>query len=605
MNALATAISGALIHFVWQGAIVGLVLWVTLFVLKKRSADSRYAAACAALALMAVLPVVTAWRLYGRSVAPNAGPVLSQSFSQIFSAAAPAGIHSLQAVLLAWLQSWALPVWSIGVVLFSARLVVGYGHALRLRRRGDPSGEAVLGVVRRLAKAMRVRRPIRVLMSSLTDTPSVVGWLRPVILLPAAALIGLSPLQLEAILAHEIGHIKRYDYLVNMLQMLAETLLFYHPAVWWASRQIRVERELCCDDLAVQFSGNALRYARALTRLEKLRLTTPGVAMASTGGPLLFRIQRLAGIDTNKCGPARLPVVMAIALGLVCMALNVGWMRAQDAPGVRVDLGAGAVIHRTPVPYPDPAQRKGITGTVQLEVTLDSDGNAADAHVLSGPQELRKASLESVLNWHFTADAARSTRLVSISFSEQGKQVQVSEPEAGKSFFQFLGKSVVVMPDAQEPQTLEAAQARLAQRQQMESEIKQTRSQIEQANRNGEPEAAAALAAKVQSLQRQLEEIPLQGWAGNLLEQSRANSRRAELNGRSLKAINTGGLDESVRPDFLSRLPVRVGDTLSPQLIEQTTAAVRSFDEHLNAEFVGTGDGQAELRIIVRNEERR
>src|SRR5262249_16695356 len=158
---------------------------------------------------------------------------------------------------------------------------------------------------------MRVSRRIAVLISEMTESPSVVGWIRPVILLPTATLMGLTPLQLEAILAHEIGHIRRYDYLINMLQMVVETLFFYHPAVWWISRRIRVERELCCDDLAVRFSGNALRYARALTTLEKLRSRVPRVAMASTGGPLLYRIQRLVGVPTKEYGASRFPTVIA------------------------------------------------------------------------------------------------------------------------------------------------------------------------------------------------------------------------------------------------------------------------------------------------------
>src|SRR5205823_1634405 len=185
-------------------------------------------------------------------------------------------------------------------------------------------------------------------------------------------------------------HIKRYDYLVNMFQMLIETLLFYHPAVWFTSKRIRLERELCCDDLAVRFSGNALRYARALTTLEKLRLRTPSVAMASTGGPLLYRIQRIAGVAGKEYGPSRLPAVLAISLGVLCFALNVNWVRGQDAPGVTVDLGSSSVIHRTPVSYPEAVQKQGIAGTIQVEVKLDDTGNVADARVLSGPEELRK-----------------------------------------------------------------------------------------------------------------------------------------------------------------------------------------------------------------------
>jgi TonB family protein len=607
MTTLATAVSGALIHFVWQGSIVGLVLWAVLLALSKHSARSRYAASCAAMALMAVLPVVTAWRLYGRSAAARSGRELLASFSLAIQTV-PAGTHPQQAMWLAWLQFWALPVWSVGVLLCSARLVLGYQHAFRLRRCGSPAGVTVAAVVNRLANVMGVYRPIRVLMSSITDTPSVVGWLRPVILLPAATLIGLTPLQLEAVLAHEIGHIKRYDYLVNMLQMLAETLLFYHPAVWWTSKRIRVERELCCDDLAVQFSGNALRYARALTTLEKLRVGTPGVAMASTGGPLLYRIRRLAGLNTKEYGPSRLPAVLAAGLGLFCIALNVSWVRAQDAQGVNVDLRGSPIIHRSPVAYPEVAAKKGITGTVQLEVTLDADGNVADAHVLSGPAELRKASLESVLNWHFAADAARSTRLVDIGFSDQGKQVQVTSPPAPPF------TAVVVQTDGTGTARLEfqadAQQKQseaLTRRQKLERAMDQTKAQIAEADRNGEPDSMKSkLQAEFQELRREFESTPMPQRSVEAFRGIRVGEAGPrEIAGRPLRAIDASRLPESVRNDLLSKLPVRVGEPLSLQLIKLTEAAVRGFDEHLRYEFVATPDGQADLLIIVPGSERR
>jgi TonB family protein len=612
MTALSTAISRALIHFVWQGSIAGLVLWATLFALRKRSPNSRYAVSCAALALLAFLPIVTTWRLYAQPAAANAGQELLAAFSQVMNTI-PAATQSPQRVWLAWMQIWTLPVWSLGVLLFSARLVLGYQHAFRLRRRGTQAGETVTRVVNRLASTIGVRRPIQVLVSSISDTPSVVGWLRPVILLPTATLMGLTPLQLEAVLAHEIGHIRRYDYLVNMLQMLAETLLFYHPAVWWTSRQIRVERELCCDDLAVRFSGNALRYARALTTLEKLRLTTPGVAMASTGGPLLYRIQRLAGINAKESGPSRLPALFAVALGILCLALNITGIRGQDAPGVNVDLGSSSIRHRTPVVYPEAAAKKGITGTVQLEVKLDDDGNVSDAHVLSGPEELRKTSLASVLNWHFAPDAARATRLVNISFSDQGQQVQVREtdnrltqgvvgPFVARSF-NYQGQAVTVLEQAQNID-------RLTRRQQLERDMAKAKVQIAEARNSGAPESALLeLAARLQEMQREFEATPLPD-NGNLTAyyQSLGQSalKRAELlNGRVLKAINTGTLSESARNDLLARLPVRIGDPLSPVVLKQTETAVHGFDEHLNGEFIATDDGQAELRIIVPGVERR
>jgi HEAT repeat protein len=141
-------------------------------------------------------------------------------------------------------------------------------------------------------------RPVLLLESALVRVPTVIGWLRPFILLPVGALTGLTTRQLEAIIAHELAHIRRHDYLINLLQAVVETLLFYHPAVWWVSRRIRQEREHCCDDLAVAVCGDPLIYARALLEMEQLRAAGPQLAMAANGGLLMNRIQRLVGAQT-------------------------------------------------------------------------------------------------------------------------------------------------------------------------------------------------------------------------------------------------------------------------------------------------------------------
>jgi len=115
---------------------------------------------------------------------------------------------------------------------------------------------------------------VRLLISALVQVPTVIGWLRPVVLVPVGALSGLPAEYLEALLLHELAHVRRHDYLVNILQSVAEALLFYHPAVWWVSGHIRAERELCCDDVAVAVSGDALTYARALAHWNR----TPGAS---------------------------------------------------------------------------------------------------------------------------------------------------------------------------------------------------------------------------------------------------------------------------------------------------------------------------------------
>jgi TonB family protein len=689
MTVLAQALSRSLIHFIWQGSVVGLLLSITLLPLRRQSAKARYVVSCLALAVLAILPVATTWFLYDQSIpAQNAGSALA---SPAAAPASPSAATQLPAPWLASLQSWALPVWSIGVVVFSLRLLWGYVHVWTLGRRGRRADEAIQQTVFRLASQMRIGRPIRVLISSMSDSPSVVGWVRPIILLPAATLIGLTPVQLEAILAHELAHIKRFDYLVNILQMLAETLLFYHPAVWWTSRRIRIERELCCDDLAVGSCGDAVSYARALSTLERLRLMAPSVVMSSTGGPLMYRIQRLVGGASHEYGPSRMPAIFAVTLGLLCLALNVNWIqgkpqtavakqelaRAQnpivrDAPGVTVDLAASSVIHRTPVGYPESARKQGVAGTVQIEVTLDSSGEVADAKVLSGPEELRRAALQSVLNWHFTSDAGRSTRLVNISFQPPAPGTEqtfvITDADGGTRSFaiehavQDNGEFVLqaeralkvaqaqleaqrkngepdqvrqaeaitqmqielVRRQAEASQAFVEAQARIqtdqASRAETEARMQELKLRMldEQARQDDEKaRASAATLAQRRALEAQMAEIKARMNAdpsqrAELEANLRAvqamleatpfprQNRLGALVGHAIKSISTPNLPASVRNELLARLPVREGDVLSEQTIEQTRAAVRNFDEHLEVGFVNTrADDQVEIRIMA------
>jgi TonB family protein len=437
MTALAQALSAALLHFIWQGTLVAFLLWITLSMLRNRTANQRYAASCAALALMAALPALTVWIIYRQ---PGAVPI-----SAVISAAVPASIQGAarmarESALLEWVamcRQWALPVWSVGVLVFALRLVLGCRHVAALRRLGQAAEGRIAEMVSLLARRMKAGGHIRVLISNVAESPSVVGWLRPAILLPAATLAGLEPEQLLAVLAHEIAHIRRHDYLVNLAQTMVETLLFYHPAVWWVSARIRHERELCCDDAAVAVCGNAISYARALTSLERLRGVTPRLALGSTGGSLLYRIQRLAGVRP-EIGPSKLPGMAVLALALACFATTVHWAKAQPMAqqqpiaeewGITVS-STGEVLHRGRVPYPEATYKNGIQGTVTLEATLDQSGNVADAHVLSGPPELRKTALQSVLQWQFANGRTGETQQVSITFQQDPRaQAQLRPPD--------------------------------------------------------------------------------------------------------------------------------------------------------------------------------
>lgn len=223
-----------------------------------------------------------------------------------------------------WLQAavpWLVAGWVLGVVLLSGRLAVGW---LRLRRTCAGCGEALevrLGArLRELQHRLRLSRPARVVQSALVQVPTLLGWFRPVILLPASTLTGLSPVQLDLILAHELAHLRRWDHWVNLFQLAVETLLFYHPAVWWVSRRVREDREHCCDELAVAVCGNRLAYAQALATLEELRQTPAKLALTAADGSLLARIRRILSLPDDERGGGRLSAAgVALVVGGLLM----------------------------------------------------------------------------------------------------------------------------------------------------------------------------------------------------------------------------------------------------------------------------------------------
>jgi beta-lactamase regulating signal transducer with metallopeptidase domain len=313
MSAIATA--QALMHFLWQGALVGLAAWVALSLLERAKASTRYAVALGALLLMAVLPFATAFRLAGDL--PRPAPAALQAApaaAPVVSASGTAGGAATARTFGASLLPWIFNLWLAGVAALSLVHLGGFRRVRHLSRQGRPVEERLQALARDLGHGLRIRRAVDLLESAAVSVPATVGWLRPVVLVPASALTGLTPRQLEAILAHELAHVRRHDYLVNLFQTAVETLLFYHPAVWWVSAQVRRERENCCDDLAVTVCGDRLGYARALVELEGLRAAAPRLALAATGGSLADRVRRLLA-PPNR--PSRRPW----AAGLLALAL--------------------------------------------------------------------------------------------------------------------------------------------------------------------------------------------------------------------------------------------------------------------------------------------
>jgi beta-lactamase regulating signal transducer with metallopeptidase domain len=313
----------ALVHFLWEGVALAALLSAALAM--TRRASTRYALAVGTLLLMVATPVATYFVVRGASaIAPIAADATAATQSQPASASVQAYIAALPAHIARAatknvrpdLLFWLVQVWMAGVLLLSLRNLGGLVLIERLRRKESvPVGEALLEKCLALQRRLRLDRVIRYCECHRLDAPAVIGWFRPVVLLPATALTGLSEEQLSAVIAHELAHIQRLDSFVNLFQVAVETVLFYHPAVWWVSRKIRMERENCCDDAAIQVSGDALQYARALTAMAERRVA-PTLAMAVNRSPLEARVMRLLGLEKLGTGLR----TAGLAASVLCLA---------------------------------------------------------------------------------------------------------------------------------------------------------------------------------------------------------------------------------------------------------------------------------------------
>jgi beta-lactamase regulating signal transducer with metallopeptidase domain len=372
MTALTTsptiqALAWTLVHFLWQGAALGLAVFLWLRVWRP-TAQARYAGGIVALAALLAAPVATfAWLarslpdLRVEPVALPAGPPAGAvGVGRVPAApltASPgldtpgtrseAGEVAAVAVVTAW---------ALGVLLLSVRLTGGWILARRLvAGAAMPAAADVHAVAAVVARRLGLTRAVRVVESPAVSVPMLVGWARPVVLFPASALSGLSAEQVEALIAHELAHVRRHDYLVNILQSLVDTLLFYHPAVWFVSREVREAREQCCDDLAIGVCDPVV-YASALADLAAMS-GTPRLALAATDGSLVRRVRRILGQPRADCGPG------VTWLGVLSVALVTGAVMPAA-------LGSAA----TGQPDMDGVQRAGSEGRSIGSVTGIDEG---------------------------------------------------------------------------------------------------------------------------------------------------------------------------------------------------------------------------------------
>ena len=310
----------ALVHFIWQGAAIAAS--AALAMRWCRGARARYAIGMGALTLMLAVATLT---LFG---APASMALPAASF--VF-------LPSLSPRLLFWVVEF----WLAGVALFSLRFAGGF-LLLEKRQRGQSCAASgrVLALCRDVQQRVGLSRAIRYLECGWLKVPAVAGFIRPVVMLPLAALTGLSEAQLRAVIAHELAHVRRWDFLANLFQIFAETLFFYHPAVWWLNGRIRADREICCDEIAVSQIGNRIayadaliEYARALAWMEECK-SAPGPALAANHGILSERIFHILGLPRAR--PRLAGLAASLMLLMAAMAAGPAMMgMARPVAAVR------------------------------------------------------------------------------------------------------------------------------------------------------------------------------------------------------------------------------------------------------------------------------
>ena len=309
-------------HALWQGAVLGVLLVTGLrFVLVQRT-RLRYAMSLVILSSLVVFPLLAAmWPFIAERLAFSQQNVVTPIIQLAgnnglwFKTVEPTQVGAVLGSLLPsfpW-QGLVSTLYLVGVATLSLRFVAQLRYLKRLRQTAIPASTELTTRLQTLSGTIGLPSTPSLAFSSRVDTALVLGWRRPLVLLPVGLSTKLTSAQLDGVLTHELAHVKRRDYAVNLFQCLLEILFFYHPVAWWASKAARLEREACCDDLTVQTCGTRLAYAEALIALERQRIQTP-LTLAVGHGDLTVRVQRLLGQRVPYAYPFKLMFRLGLAI---------------------------------------------------------------------------------------------------------------------------------------------------------------------------------------------------------------------------------------------------------------------------------------------------
>jgi TonB family protein len=532
-------------HLIWDNLVaysmqIGLLVGLAAFVpalLRLKLPHAKLAYWHLLLAACLLLPAVRPWK--------QAVLTVSTPVSTNITDAAPAQP----------MPAAPLPKTEIGLMILAAGMVVRLGWLVvafwrlgRLRRHSVPLGPPT---------TWSVEADTRI--SEAISSPVTFGFLRPVVLLPGNFCELDGQIQ-DAILCHEILHVRRRDWLFTLAEELVRSVFWFHPAIWWLLGEIGLAREQEVDRQVVELTKSREGYVDALLAVAG---AMPRLDLAPA--PLFLRKrhlkQRIVSIMKEvSMSKTRLISALAAGLGILAVAcwlvtgafpLAAAPQNVTDFPGVTVDTG-GSILHRTAVQYPEAARAKNIQGVVTVEAMLDGTGNVVETRVLSGPNELRRAAQQAVLQWHFAMDNSSNTRQVKINF-------QIPEGQTPPSRVMV---SPVQPPVESDPAKIAAAQDKIRA---LRSQIADQVAQLQAAQ---DPEARKQAAARLSEMQASV----------NTLQR---NIGPNLIVGKRIGRLTVAGVSDQVREDLLSHLPVRVGDTMASDSMTRLTAAVHEYDEHM------------------------
>lgn len=540
---LVPVLGRALLHFVWQGVAIGLLTAIVLLLLRDARPQARYAIACMALLACVLLPLLNVIALFANAADAVVYSTVVAEVSHATAFAVPTVDIGTWSARVDSSLSWIVALWAAGASVLSLRMAMGVAWIRRLRVDPQSCTHAAWQVrLDALAQRFGLKRAVALRVIDTLDSPASAGWWRPVVLLPAALIARMPADLIEALLAHELAHIRRHDYLVNLLQGVVEALLFYHPVVWWLSREIRNEREHIADRLAADMLGAPRRLAVALSELSDFNRSCsalPHLAQAAHGGQLMSRIEQLVRPNHRAIGGKIAFPLLGVAAACIAFYAHAQVTQRKAAPAPQPQATASHVtqLHDNGKRDAYALIRKGQKGFTMSGTT--NDMNAVDS---------ARRSIDGDFLWFRRADQAyvivdaatvarahaawRETDKLGSQMEALGDQMEGhgKKMELLGQKMEALGKHNVETPvmreAARKMEALAEQQQALANQQHRLAKARQTDNEAQEAKLDRDMDA---LSAQQEALSRQMEQ------QSRVLE---AESERLEANQKPMEALS-------------------------------------------------------------------